>query len=1230
MAPAPAALVVSAAAEPQSPRNGTALLTTQRVPLAPFFFGTAYNKFHVRRGFFRRAQPGLGTDPSCHAGPRSAPLGAPAPLCLSSTTLAFHRYTPHTLTTLADAAAWRCVAVVVLAVSALWAHADPVAQHPGAPQTVAWSAPALTADEQAWLREHPVVRVGVDPGYAPYSSLDDNQQFQGVAADFLAIIGAQLGIRFEVSQLRRWTDILQAAQRRDIDLVATVVPVPGRERYLAFTDIYLQTPLVITARQDDHSLHANADLNGRPVALVQGYSSSAQVVAKYPGVKKVPVANPLEGLVAVATGRADAYVGAMGVNLALTRQYGLSNLRIAAAHDIGNGQRFGVRSDWAVLATILDKALAAIPPAEKDRIHLRWVPQPPPRQVNGKPSFTPDEHQWMATHSRIRLGLRTFDEPVEFFQHGDDPAGLVAGYVALLKAKSGLEIDVVPLASPEQALDMLVAGDLDMVSTRQSPLHLPKGIRYSDPFESSALAVFMRQAATPLNDLSALAGRRLAMPHDSSLPLTLGRLADLRTVAVPSAAAALTAVQNHDADAAVLPAGIAHYLIAQHAMKQVELAHVLPAETSGLRFVTASDTLASIVNRALGAATTEDIADIRRQALALPPVRGIPVQDIAYGSAAAALLVLMAVLIMRRSATLRLRAETAQRERADEAARQSEARFAVTFEQAAVGMAHVAPDGSWLKVNHRLCDMLGYSEAELLGTTFQQLTHPDDLDADVQLVNQMLAGGLPSYALEKRYLRKNGDTLWGLLTVSLVRDANDQPDYFISVVEDISQRKADEARIAFLAYHDVLTSLPNRALMADRAATALAGAQRSGHQVALLYLDLDHFKEVNDSLGHTTGDQLLMAVTERLTSGLRASDSLGRHGGDEFLVLVPELPPCEAEHAATATADKLLELLRQPFYLEGNEMSVNTSIGIALSPADGNDFETLLRKADTALYAAKSAGRGMYRFFSEAMNLATADDEQLRNGIRFALERGQLSVHYQPQFDLVTRQMVGAEALLRWNHPVLGAVPPGRFIPIAEDSGVLIPIGAWVMEEACRQAKAWQALVGAEFTMAVNLSATQFRRGHLVDTVRRALQTSGLNAHHLELELTESILIQDTEAVLRTMQTLKALGVQLSIDDFGTGYSSLSYLQRFSVQKLKIDQSFVRDMVDNADAAAIVQSIIGLATTLRMTIIAEGVETPEQLALLGKMGCQQIQGYLLGKPMPAEAFTAVLRQAGAA
>jgi ABC-type amino acid transport substrate-binding protein len=249
-----------------------------------------------------------------------------------------------------------------------------MAQPSNAPQTAAWSAPALNAAEKAWLHDHPVIRVGIDPGYAPYSSLDDNQQFHGVAVDFLAVIGAQLGIRFEISKLRRWTDILQAAQQRDIDLVATVVPVPGRERYLAFSDIYLQTPLVITARQDDHSLHDGSDLNGRLVALVRGYSSSAQVMAKYPGVKRVLVTTPLEGLVAVATGRADAYVGSMGVNLALTRQYGLSNLRIAATHDMENGQRFGVRSDWAVLATILDKALAAIPPAEKDRIHLRWVP----------------------------------------------------------------------------------------------------------------------------------------------------------------------------------------------------------------------------------------------------------------------------------------------------------------------------------------------------------------------------------------------------------------------------------------------------------------------------------------------------------------------------------------------------------------------------------------------------------------------------------------------------------------------------------------------------------------------------------------------------------------------------------------------------------------------------------------------------------------------------------------
>lgn len=439
--------------------------------------------------------------------------------------------------------------------------------------------------------------------------------------------------------------------------------------------------------------------------------------------------------------------------------------------------------------------------------------------------------------------------------------------------------------------------------------------------------------------------------------------------------------------------------------------------------------------------------------------------------------------------------------------------------------------------------------------------------------------------------------------------------------QELLERKLVEERVHFLAYHDVLTHLPNRVLIQERFSPAALLADSSGECIVLLYLDLDNFKTVNDSLGHAAGDSLLKEVALRLTDCVRDAGIISRQGGDEFLIMLTSLAD---NQNMIILLQKILQRLAEPVWVNDHEFVVTVSVGVAVYPSDGRDFVTLLKKADMALYRAKASGRNAYKIFDETMNTEAVEHLATRNGLRRALEQNELLLHYQPQVDLPTGHIIGAEALLRWQHPEQGLLPPARFIAIAEESHLIVPMGEWVIREACRQAVAWKSAGLPEFTVAVNLSAVQFHNGDLVECVTLALQETGHCAEFLELELTESILLHQVDAVLETVMQLKKIGVKLSIDDFGTGYSSLSYLKRFDIDKLKIDQSFIRDITTDPDDSAIVRAIIQMGQSLNLKIIAEGVETLGMLEHLCKLGCDEAQGYYFAKPMPADTLAKLL------
>jgi diguanylate cyclase (GGDEF)-like protein/PAS domain S-box-containing protein len=704
-----------------------------------------------------------------------------------------------------------------------------------------------------------------------------------------------------------------------------------------------------------------------------------------------------------------------------------------------------------------------------------------------------------------------------------------------------------------------------------------------------------------------------------------------------------------------------------------------------------------------------------------------------------------------RQARILLINDVSERMRAESALRESEERFRATFEQAAVGMAlrDVDPHNPrWMRVNQKLCDILGYSKEELLSLSSIEVTPPGDRELSIEHNSKLLRGEVTAYSREKRYLRKDGQTIWANISLTAVRGADGAPAHVISIIQDITDRKrteqalreseeqfhqlannipqifwicdaqqksmiyvspayervtgqaienlrhtprswldsvhaedrdrvrtarmaagngnydevfrvvrADgsmrwvrdrafpirdaqgriyriagiaeditdmresEERLLYLAHYDNLTSLPNRVLFYDRLKQALSQAKRNQWVTAVMFLDLDRFKNVNDTLGHGAGDLLLRQVSERLAGCVRSGDTVGRLSGDEFAIVLSNL---SGPDDASLVAQKIMAMLGKPFNLYGKEVFVSASIGITLFPADSADQDTLIQNADTAMYRAKELGRNSFRFYTPEMNARALEKLSMESSLRRALERQEFLLYYQPKASLATGEVIGVEALLRWSHPDLGLVSPVEFMPMLEETGLIMATGEWVIRTACAQIRAWQEAGIGAIPVAVNLSARQFQVKDLGVTISCILEAEGIAHHLLELEITEGSLASNDEEAARTLAYLNSLGVRVAIDDFGTGYSSLSRLKGFPLDALKIDGSFVRDITSDADDAAITRAIITMAHSLGLAVVAEGVETEEQLAFLDANGCDQIQGYYFSTPLTAEDCTAFI------
>jgi diguanylate cyclase (GGDEF)-like protein/PAS domain S-box-containing protein len=572
--------------------------------------------------------------------------------------------------------------------------------------------------------------------------------------------------------------------------------------------------------------------------------------------------------------------------------------------------------------------------------------------------------------------------------------------------------------------------------------------------------------------------------------------------------------------------------------------------------------------------------------------------------------------VRKLAGTIRDNTERFEAERVRNAA---ESRFEAGFEQAGIGVAIIDLDGVPIRVNPAVCALLGRPEDELVGQLWTDYNHPDEGSPGPALQARIEAG-YDNYSDERRYLRPDGAVVWASSNVTLVRDDSGAPSYLLAQLLDITARKQMETELADQASHDALTGLANRAYLAERLQRGLADSRERGTQLGVIFLDIDHFKVINDSLGHTSGDDLLRHAADRISGAIRLGDTVARFGGDEFVIV------CDDASVATASqlAEGVLEALGELCVIGNQEMNVTASVGVAIADQDSTP-ESLLRDSDAAMYRAKDRGRGRIEVYDDVLKGKAERRLDTASALGHALERRQFAVHYQPIVDLTTGDMVSAEALLRWKHPHRGMISPAEFIPVAEETDLILGIGAWALEQACEELVAWQQ-IQPRMSVAVNLSVRQLAAPDIAGLVADVITRTGADPQRLCLELTENLFMEDVDYFAKIMDGLKALGVRLSIDDFGTGYSSLSYLKLFPVDAVKVDRSFVDGLGSDPNDSALVAAIIAMAAALGLEVIAEGVETQDQLDNLRRLHCRHAQGFYLARPMPAEEFRQMLTE----
>ena len=1091
---------------------------------------------------------------------------------------------------------------------------------------IAWTtevcALTLTDEEQKWLEDHPQLRLGIDATWPPFEFRNQEGLYTGLAADYAELIEERLGVTIKPVEPYSWSNVLEMAKNDKVDWLPGIMSTPERQKSLAFTRPYLDFPIVILAHKGGAAPQNIKDLYGLKVAVVENYAPHELLQTQHPDLNIVALPNVSSALQALATDQVDAMVGDLASSVWSLRQLKIDGLYVSGETPYRYQLAMAVPKDQTVWLGILDKVLTDISPSQTEAIQERWIG-----------STTNDRALWHTLMLYVLPGILL----------------LVTVLVIVIRINRRLSSEISRRIALEQELRSSEYHYRGLVESLSAIAWEARLDDYTYTYVSPQAEALL---GYPLTDwLTDGFWNRLLHPDD--LPKTqaycdeeisAGRdhSVDYRVITAQGETLWLKdiiSITTHNQQPVLrgLMINISQAKQTEEALRLSEekFAKAFHASPDGLLLTRQRDGLLIEVNEGFSHLSGYSSPDVlyrstldlklwvdlqqRIELLSLLKQQGY-VRDfrcsIRHKDGRIRLCEVSSrpLMIGAETCMLTIARDITERHQMQEKLLQT----ATVFQSTAEGIVFTDLQQTITAVNRAFTEITGYSESEALGQTPRILASGlHDSAFYIAMWHQLSSEG--HWQGEICNKRKNGETYPCWMTISAVRDSEHQITHFVAVFADISSLKHAQDRLDHQAHHDPLTNLPNRLLFENRLQQALSDPDRYGQQGAVLFLDLDRFKNINDSLGHPIGDLLLKAIALRLKEQLRDIDTVARQGGDEFIILLPALKnPSDAE----LIANKLLACFNAPFVAGEHELFISASIGASIYPDDGTDVATLVKNADAAMYRSKLKGRNRIERYTHDLTAQASARVLLEQELRRALERGQLSLSYQPKISLKDHSLVGAEALIRWNHPELGNIPPDRFIVLAEENGMIIPIGDWVLEHACHQLNAWKQMYEPFGPVSVNLSGTQLRQPALLARIQELLTSYSLEPGGLQLEITENFIMSQTEEALDVLHKLKQMGVQLAIDDFGTGYSSLSYLKRLPLNTLKIDQSFIRGLPDDVDDVAIVRAIIALGRSMQLTIIAEGVETQAQQDFLAKEGCEQIQGYIVSVPLSADEFAA--------
>lgn len=1106
----------------------------------------------------------------------------------------------------------------------------------------------LTAAEREWLKSHPVIRLGVDPKWPPFEYIERGR-YKGLGADYTRLISDRLGIRMEVVPDLTWSQVLVGSRFGKVDVLPAAMKTKERTRFLNFTEPYLNFPMVIISRQDQRGGRNLDELSGKKVGVVKNYVSHELLQTKHRSLKLVPVTTLTEGLEALALGKVEFFVGNLASVSHAIQSLGLTNLQISGDTPYSFQLGMAVRDDWPELASILQKTLAGISDQEHRQIQKNWFTLPTAAEQKFR-SYLKLLLVFLAVGILAFLlalvWIKRLNREVNAIEQAEN--ALRNSQARLLDSQRIAHVGSWELSLCDQTMfwtDEIYRilgtqrGDrqqtfddlLGSVHPKDREQLTRKLAEISERGGDLAVQYRIVQPGGELRYVE-LQGRKLE--DGEGLTGTMQDITERKRIelffrGLTEEVAHNTGDKYFDAMAEFLARSFncAYAMIGTLDLKDPGQVNTLTVFGKGRKL----DNFSYPLDKTPCAHVVSDRVciypdnvqmlfpqDEMLEELGIVSYAGIPLYDTADNCMG--LVVLLDEKAMPETESMRSLLQISASRIGGEIQRQRlEKQLQMTasvFENTREGILIMDAERKIVTVNQGFIDATGFSAEEVIGREPREMfgaRHQDDSFYDMMWWSVDCSGHWHDEVWNRR---KTGEVFPCLQSIESVKDKDGEVSQYISVFTDITEQKRSEERVQYLAHYDVLTDLPNRILFNDRLNHAIERASRQKHSLGVLFIDLDRFKYVNDTLGHQQGDELLKKVAERLNKSVRQIDTVARLGGDEFTVILEEV---ERPEVLVTVAEKILHSLNCAIDLDGHQVVVGCSIGLSLYPDDGGCAEQLLKHADTAMYYAKENGRNTYAFYSPELSRSSYEHFRLENELRHAVEQQHLLLYYQPQQDIGTSGITTVEALVRWQPPGGELVAPDKFIPLAEETGLIVPLGEWVLNSACAQAKQWHKS-GLNIKVAVNISGIQIMRSDFVDSVKLALDSSGLPPHLLELEVTESYIMSHIDTVIDTLNRIRELGVTLSIDDFGTGYSSLSYLRQLPIDVLKIDRSFISDIPEDSEDEMIAAAIIAMAQNLRLRVVAEGVETHQQMLFLEERGCDLVQGFFIAKPMTATAL----------